>query len=90
MSEIQAAASPGQITISDAEALQFVHEGRMRLTALGVSLRNLREWAEVFEQRGGAESYGNDALAMVYLNNEMQQFATTEKQSLFARLRTDM
>lgn len=83
-------AVPGAIPVTDAEALQFIYDGRQRLTALGVALRNLREWSEVFELRGGAVVYGDDALAMVYLYNAMDEFATDERMAIFRRLRTDI
>jgi hypothetical protein len=84
-------AAPGPVGVTDAEALQFVYDGRQRITALAVAVRNLREWVDVFEQRGGAAVYGEDALAMVYLYNDLQAgFLDATKRALFARLRTDI
>jgi hypothetical protein len=88
--EVAPALAPGPIVITDPEALQFVYDGRQRLTALGLALRNLREWSEVFELRGGAAVYGEDALGIVYLYNAMAAFATEDRMAVFRRLRTDI
>lgn len=84
-------AAPQPQPVTDAEALQFVYDGRQRMTALAVAIRNLREWADVFEQRGGAAVYGEDALAMVTLYDDLQTgFLDATKRALFGRLRTDI
>ena len=89
--QIQQTAAPAPQPVSDAEALQFVYDGRQRLTALAVAIRNLREWADVFEQRGGTAVYGDDAQAMADLYDDLQTgFLDAEKRAMFGRLRTDI
>jgi hypothetical protein len=83
--------APPPVTVTESDALQFVYDGRGRLTALAVAIRNLAEWAGVFEQRGGTPIYGDDALAMVYLYNELEaEFLSPENRATIARLRTDI
>lgn len=87
------AAAPEPVTVTDAEALQFLYDGRQRLTALGVAARQLREWTEVFERRGGAAVYGDDALEIVYFSNDVQALLDANeaaKRATIARLRTDI
>ena len=84
-------AAPPPVAVTESDALQFVYDGRQRVTALSVAIRNLAEWADAFEQRGGAGVYGDDALQMVYLYNELKdEFLSPENRATIARLRTDL
>lgn len=79
--------------VLDAAALQFVYDGRQRLTAAAVAIRQLREWADVFEQRGGLAVYGNEALEIVYFSNDLQMMMDDKeasKRAAVSRLRTDI
>lgn len=79
--------------LTDAQILQFVFTGRERFTAAWVAVRMLREWSESFDQRGGADVFGNDALEIVYFNNDLQVLIGEKgsaKRASFARLRTDI
>lgn len=87
---VEPAATPTPLTVTDAQALQFVYDGRQRLTDVAEALRALGQWAATFEQRGGAEIYGNDALEMVYFYNDFQALMNATRQATVARLRTDI
>lgn len=75
--------------MTEEEKITFISKGKEGLTALAYAARVLAEWAAVFEARGGAGTYGDDALAMVYLSNSLQEFLTPERQATIARLRSD-
>lgn len=81
---------PPPVTVTESEALQFVYDGRGHMAALAVAARNLVEWADTFEQRGGTPIYGDDALAMVYLSNDLQAWLTPDRRALLAKMRTDI
>lgn len=71
------------------EQIAFIQKGKEGLAALAYAARMLAEWASVFEARGGQPTYGDDALAMVYLSNDLQAFLTTERKATIGRLRSD-
>ena len=86
----QPAAIPGPTTVTDAQALQFVFDGRHRLTTAVVALRALREWADTYTERGGALIYGPEAAEVYTLNTDLQGALNANKRAVFARLRTDI
>ena len=88
--QIQPASAPEPQPITDAQALMFLHDGCQRLTNLWLAMRDLDEWSKVFDQRGGAVTFGNDALTVVYFNNDLQAIIDATKQATIARLRTDI
>lgn len=71
------------------ETEAFVNKGRDGITALAFAARLLAEWSASFEARGGQPVYGDDALLMVYLNNDLQVFLNADRKTTIARLRAD-
>ena len=86
----QPAAVPGPTTVTDAQALQFVFDGRQRLTTAIVAIRALREWADTYTERGGVDVYGPEAAEVFLLNTDLQGSLNAAKRAVFARLRTDI
>jgi hypothetical protein len=76
--------------MEQAEIDQFVQTGQAALTILAQADEQLRRWAASFEQRGGTPVFGNDALEIVYICNDLQVFLTPERMATIARLRTDI
>jgi hypothetical protein len=69
---------------------QFLNTGQSALTILAQADEQLRRWSASFEQRGGAPVFGNDALEIVYISNDLKEFLTPERMATIARLRTDV
>lgn len=69
---------------------QFTETGKQALTRLVAAIYDLQIWSEAFEQRGGQPTFGNDALEIVYINNEIQALLTAPRKATIARLRTDV
>jgi hypothetical protein len=76
--------------MEQSEIDQFVMTGQSALTILAQADEQLRRWAASFEQRGGGEVFGNDALEIVYISNDLKEFLTPERMATIARLRTDV
>lgn len=72
------------------QTLQFIHDGRQRLTLAVNALRALREWADSYDNRGGAAVFGPDAAEVHALNNDLQGAFNPAKRAIFSRLRTDI
>lgn len=73
-----------------AEIDKFVMEGRYALTSLATASEQLKKFSDSFEQRGGTPVFGEEALEIVYISNDLQSFLTPEKRATIARLRTDI
>lgn len=74
------------------EQARFLNLGRDFATQLAQVADHLAAYAASFEARGGAAAlgeFGNDSLAIVYLNNDLQTWLTPERKAILARLRTD-
>lgn len=84
------AAAPAPPPLTDGQILQFVFDGRQRLTLAVVALRSLREWAETYDQRGADVVFGPTALEVANLNTDLQGAFNALKRAAFARLRTDI
>lgn len=69
---------------------QFVMTGRAALTILAQANEQLARWSASFEQRGGTPVFGDDALEIVYIANDLKAFMTPERSATIARLRTDV
>lgn len=74
----------------EAEHAAFVKAGQDRLTNLNHAIRQLKDWADAFEQRGGGGEFGGDATQIVYISNAVQALLTPERLATIARLRTDI
>lgn len=72
------------------EIKQFQDKGRQALTRLAAAIYDLQIWSEAFEQRGGQPTFGDDALEIVFLNNDVQALLTPTRKATIARLRTDV
>ena len=68
----------------------FVMTGRSALTILAQGGEQMKKWAESYETRGGAPTFGDDATAIVYLSNDFQAWLTPERAATISRLRTDV
>lgn len=71
------------------EVERFDNLGRDFVTELAQVAEHLAAYAASFEARGGGEVFGDDSLAIVYLNNDLQTWLTPERRATLARLRTD-
>jgi hypothetical protein len=76
--------------MEQSEIDSFVDTGCNLLTNLATAAENLLKYSSSFEARGGAETFGNDALEIVYISNGLQTFLTPEFRATIARLRTDL
>jgi hypothetical protein len=76
--------------MEQSEIDSFVLTGQNLLTNLGTAAENLKRFSDSFEQRGGTPVYGDDALQIVYISNDLQEFLTPEHRATIARLRTDL
>jgi hypothetical protein len=76
--------------MEQAEIDQFVMTGRSALTILAQAHEQLSKWSASFEARGGTPVYGDDALRIVYLSNDLAAWMTPERQATIAELRTDV
>lgn len=72
------------------EIEQFVNNGCGMLAVLAQSSEQLKKWSDSFEQRGGQPVFGNDAIEIVYLSNDLQAWLTPERMATISRLRTDI
>ena len=72
------------------ETEKMLSELRGALTSIAQAYERLTIVAASFEQRGGVDVFGNDALEIVYLYNALQTMATPEHRATVARLRTDV
>lgn len=76
--------------MDQAEIDSFVMTGRNALTILGQAAEMLKRWSDSFEQRGGTPVYGDDALRIVTISNDLQVWLTPERRAIIADLRTDV
>lgn len=72
------------------EVATFVTSGQNYMSTFAIGVEQMARWAQSFEQRGGAETFGDDALQIVYLTNDLQEFLTPERRATIARLRSDV
>lgn len=68
----------------------FLMTGRSALTILGQAAEQLKRWSDSFEQRGGTPVFGDDALQIVTISNDLQTWLTPERRAIIAELRTDV
>jgi hypothetical protein len=68
----------------------FVMSGRSALTVFASGQEALERYGESFEARGGAAVFGEDALEIVTLSNDLIAFMTPARAAIVARLRTDI
>lgn len=68
----------------------FLGDGRAAMTITAQGFERLKVWSDAFEQRGGTPILGEDALAIVTLNNDIQAFLTPERRAIISRLRSDV
>lgn len=76
--------------MDQAEIDQFVMSGRSALTVFAAGQEALERYGESFEARGGAAVYGDAALEIVALSNDLIAFMTPEHAATVAKLRTDI
>ena len=76
--------------LTEQEIAMFTLSGQNSMTTLAQGGEQLLKWSASFEQRGGGEVHGEDALAIVYLSNDFQEWLTPERAATIARLRTDV
>lgn len=72
------------------EVTAFVNNGRSSLTTLAMGGDQLEKYANAFEARGGATVFGDDALQIVLLSNDFQEWLTPERLAIINRYRTDV
>jgi hypothetical protein len=72
------------------EIAAFVQTGCSFLALLGQAAEQLKRYSETFEQRGGQPVYGDDALQVVYISNDLEVWLTPERRAVIAELRTDI
>ena len=72
------------------EIKTFTFNGSMAMTSMANGGDQMAKWAQSFEARGGADTYGNDALELVYLSNDFQAWLTPERKATIAKYRTDV
>lgn len=77
-------------TQTPAEIDAFVNTGCSLLALLGQAAEQLKRYSESFEQRGGQPVYGDDALRVVYLSNDLEVWLTPERRAVISELRTDI
>lgn len=68
----------------------FLQHGRNLTGQLAQVIAGYDEWAKSFEARGGAAVYGDDALELVYLSNDLQAWVTPEHAATIAKYRSDI
>lgn len=76
--------------MDQAEIDSFIRNGQSALTNLATADENLQRWSASFEQRGGVVVFGEDALQIVYLANDLAAWMTPERAATIARLRLDV
>src|SRR4030095_5067632 len=79
-----------ETAMDPAEIDSFVAHGRSLLTAFTQAQEQLAIWSASFDQRGGLPVYGNDALMIVTLSNDLVAWLTPERKAIIADLRADM
>lgn len=76
--------------MTQAEIDQFVMTGRSALTILAQAAEQLKRFSDSFEVRGGTPVYGDDALRIVTISNDLQAWLTPERRAIISELRTDV
>lgn len=68
----------------------FVKNGQSQMTMFAQAQAAMERWAESFEVRGGTPVYGDDALRIVTLSNDLVVWLTPERKAIIADLRLDV
>ena len=76
--------------MEQAEIDQFLLTGRSAMTILAQANEQMTKWSASFEARGGQPVYGDEALRIVYLSNDLSEWMTPERAATISELRTDV
>lgn len=69
---------------------RFLMNGRSAVTILAGGGEQMAKFAESFEARGGEPVYGTEALEIVYLSNDFQEWLTPERMNTISKYRNDI